>query len=67
MIISKEKGGGSEKFAPIDAKYYWLSNDTSFVKIRILRFAADRYKVSKVMLVKAYGLASMRKPQAGEV
>ena len=43
FIISKQRGGGSEILAPVDVKLYWLSNDISFVKIRILRFSVERH------------------------
>ena len=42
LINSKQRGGGSEIFAAVDVKFYWLSNDISFVKIRILRFSVER-------------------------
>ena len=67
LIISKQRGGGSEILALVDVKFYWLSNDISFVKIRILRFSVERHKVRHVMSIQGTILASMKKTHAGEV
>ena len=66
LIISKHRGRGSEMLAPVYVKFYWLSNDISFVKIRILCFAVDRHKVRHVMFIQGFILASMKKLHAGE-
>ena len=49
LIISKQRGSGSEILSLVDVKLYWLSNDISVIKIRILHFAAERHKVRHVM------------------
>ena len=56
-----------EILAPKDVKFYWLSNDISFVNIRILRFALERHKLRHVMLIQAPGLSRMKKAHAGSV
>ena len=66
MTISKQRDGGSEVLAPVDVKFYWLSNDISVTKIRILRFAVERLKVRHAMFIQGSILASMKK-NAGEV
>ena len=67
LIISKQRGGGSEILASVDVKFYCLSNDISFVKIRFLRFAVERHKVRHVMFIKACVLAKIKKTHTGEV
>ena len=49
LIISKQRGRESEILVLVDVKFYWLLTCISFVKICILHFAVERYKVRHVI------------------
>ena len=66
LIISKQCGRRSEILAPVDVKFYWLSNDVSFDKIRILRFAVERHKVRHLHVHTSIRFGQYEKKHAGK-